>query len=711
MGDGYCDDILNNQDCEYDGGDCCECTCVDGLIYTCGLNGLRCEDPTCLDPNLLAEFPDSGGNLLRVDNGACDAYNNNKECGYDGGDCCLCTCIKNGKCGFGDFDCLDPSAEEGLYQCQPPLLGAPCAVEIQRTWMVEDSRQAEALAQTVNCSGGTFDVLWKGFVTLERTIYVASGSVMTITGVGEPSTAVIDGGLQTQILTAVDASLHVINVTFSLGSSVFGGAIVASASHMTFTRTSFVGNVASGMGGAIYMENQSTAWFDVETSLLRNSAVGFGGALYACGNSSVTFTVEEAHILHNAAGENGGAIAMDQSNIWWSGKTFYNNNTSGYRGGVVDVSNGSTARWFASHFFSENTAAWGGGALAVYLKSHVWWSGDMAFEYNRASILGGAIYVDNGGGISWDGSTIFTSNIASNAGGALSANLGADVSWSGDTVFKDNRASILGGAIYVNNGGDISWDESTIFTSNIALYAGGALSAKLGADVSWSGDTAFKDNRATITGGAIFIESAEVSWSGVSSFSHNSAQVGGAIRAGSGSFVRWNASNTIFILNMANSSGGGAVSIVNSTISWIGSTTFESNQANTVGGAIFASDAALSWSGNTMFECNRAAGGGAATLTKSRVTWDGNTEFVSNTALVVNTSLGGALMASRVNGSWRGVTLFYNNSAMMAGAVFIGNSSNVEWIVCVCFLPIHSGHQVRWTYQPGSHRRKVTQDF
>ena len=29
--------------------------------------------------------------------------------------------------------------------------------------------------------------------------------------------------------------------------------------------------------------------------------------------------------------------------------------------------------------------------------------------------------------------------------------------------------------------------------------------------------------------------------------------------------------------------------------------------------------------------------------------------------------------------------------------------------VCVCvFLPIHSEHQVRWTYQPGSHRRKAT---
>ena len=26
-------------------------------------------------------------------------------------------------------------------------------------------------------------------------------------------------------------------------------------------------------------------------------------------------------------------------------------------------------------------------------------------------------------------------------------------------------------------------------------------------------------------------------------------------------------------------------------------------------------------------------------------------------------------------------------------------------------FPIHSEHQVRWTYQPGSHRTKVTQDF
>ena len=38
------------------------------------------------------------------------------------------------------------------------------------------------------------------------------------------------------------------------------------------------------------------------------------------------------------------------------------------------------------------------------------------------------------------------------------------------------------------------------------------------------------------------------------------------------------------------------------------------------------------------------------------------------------------------------------------------NQYKQQYCVCfVCFLPIHSGHQ--WTYQPGSHRRKVTQDF
>ena len=52
----------------------------------------------------------------------------------------------------------------------------------------------------------------------------------------------------------------------------------------------------------------------------------------------------------------------------------------------------------------------------------------------------------------------------------------------------------------------------------------------------------------------------------------------------------------------------------------------------------------------------------------------------------------------------------FGELSFLLGEPQIQYSGNTVQCV-VCFLPIHSGHQVRWTYQPGSHRRKVTQDF
>eukprot|EP00752_Nemacystus_decipiens_P011502 g10214.t1 len=43
--------------------------------------------------------------------GQCDDSNNMEACGYDGGDCCECTCSpRNFNCG-GNYNCIDPSAE------------------------------------------------------------------------------------------------------------------------------------------------------------------------------------------------------------------------------------------------------------------------------------------------------------------------------------------------------------------------------------------------------------------------------------------------------------------------------------------------------------------------------------------------------------------------------------------------------------------------
>ena len=41
IGDAYCDDINNNMDCNYDGGDCCGCD----------VNSQYCSVCECLDPN------------------------------------------------------------------------------------------------------------------------------------------------------------------------------------------------------------------------------------------------------------------------------------------------------------------------------------------------------------------------------------------------------------------------------------------------------------------------------------------------------------------------------------------------------------------------------------------------------------------------------------------------------------------------------------
>ena len=43
IGDGYCDSSNNNEECDWDGGDCCPCTCVDDA-YDCASYGGDCDD-------------------------------------------------------------------------------------------------------------------------------------------------------------------------------------------------------------------------------------------------------------------------------------------------------------------------------------------------------------------------------------------------------------------------------------------------------------------------------------------------------------------------------------------------------------------------------------------------------------------------------------------------------------------------------------------
>lgn len=74
-------------------------------------------------------YRDCGGVVVHIGDGECDSVNNNPKCGYDGGDCCPCTCKNDAlKCGTFGYDCRDPTAASHcpLHDCNEtmiPLVG------------------------------------------------------------------------------------------------------------------------------------------------------------------------------------------------------------------------------------------------------------------------------------------------------------------------------------------------------------------------------------------------------------------------------------------------------------------------------------------------------------------------------------------------------------------------------------------------------------
>ena len=75
LGDGYCDDMLNWDVCNFDEGDCCGKRDVK-------VNHMFCQDCFCLQ-----NYPLLDGCFFAsvVGNGICDDLANTEECSYDGG--------------------------------------------------------------------------------------------------------------------------------------------------------------------------------------------------------------------------------------------------------------------------------------------------------------------------------------------------------------------------------------------------------------------------------------------------------------------------------------------------------------------------------------------------------------------------------------------------------------------------------------------------
>ena len=563
----------------------------------------------CFCYTVYAAFTDAcnaaDGNGAWMRDGACDPQNLIPECSWDGGDCCNCTCVDGDfVCGADGFFCVDPNQLDGNLATCEEVTPSLCPDDIQTEWVVENATQVQALAEAMNCSGGTFEVKWNGTIVIDTEIVVASGTVLNITGsVG--SSAVLDGGGNTRLFRVANAHLQLNDVEVRNGSATFGGAIAAIASTMIFNQTSFIGNTATNKsGGAVSVYDGSNVSFLGETNFFNNTSKYEGGALFVV-NSSVSWDGVSDFSGNSAAHSGGALFAMVGSMVYWASETTFRENSAGnYNGGALSLEGGSNASWSADAIFSNNSAQYEGGAILMDLGSAASWSGGAFFTGNTAKLGGGgAISIADASTVKFSGETAFSSNVCHLRGGAVSStaldsstatNFGyqkAVLLINGSTTFADNKCGSNGGGLAVLNGLSVSFENANItFVGNKADVAGGGVyisasgigptftnatflsnSAEIGGGVFITGSATladkessatfeecrFVENEAKATGGAI--ESATGTMTITNTLFHgNKAGVGGALRfAGATSL-----DGSIFENNIADIYGGQAISMI-----------------------------------------------------------------------------------------------------------------------------------------------------
>eukprot|EP00752_Nemacystus_decipiens_P006539 g5890.t1 len=173
---------------------------------------------------------------------------------------------------------------------------------------------------------------------------------------------------------------------------------------------------------------------------------------------------------------------------------------------------------------------------------------------------------------------------------------------------------------------------------------GGAIFAS-GSEVHISGTTVFEGNMcsspddAATGGGAVRVEGSNLTWTGFTTFVNNTALVydGGALSCSEESICT-GTGTTVFKAN-SGAQDGGAVRVAHSDLHFVGDTSFIDNFASRMGGALLAADdAAVNFSGTTNATGNSAATGGAFNLAgdsliATNLTFGGKTVIANNTAL------------------------------------------------------------------------------
>ena len=331
--------------------------------------------------------------------------------------------------------------------------------------------------------------LWRGAFTIPHP--------MSILGEEGPAVTTLRGDGTAAVLTIgrVGGTVGVEGLTIDSGVAENGGGIVANRVELRLVGNVVTGNVATAMGGGIYLQDCSgeltnnqiqdneaasgggvTVWEGAVTlegntiSGNRTTSVdeeiygkgAGGGGVFIYGNSDLyANTIEENESAYNAGG-----LYLYGGNGTVDGNTIQRNHGVNDGGGIL-LNYGSQT--FTNNLVLENVCDDDGGGLRVYV-------GQGAVVTDNTFI--GNTTVDDGGGmkLSHSRNTIarnyFESNVAGDAGGGLE--LDNETSHVVDCEFVGNQASMGGGLHTWQVEAPIELERLT-FTNNVATTCGGAI--------------------------------------------------------------------------------------------------------------------------------------------------------------------------------------------------------------------------------------------
>ena len=285
------------------------------------------------------------------------------------------------------------------------------------------------------------------------------------------------------------------------GGGVYTKSVKTKGGKVTIDNSTITENKATGNGGGICAEDNSTVTIDGGKVIGNTTTNGNGGGIYAKGG---TVTAANCDISDNDAGQyngggigaqnstltlktntlnrnkskSGGAIWMNASDAALTGNTIDHNAVIGSGGGIyaygdTNRTSGNNTITLEGNTITYNTSKGTGGGIHLANANQIMTSLNDTIEYNEAASTGGGVHVASGSELLMNGGSISYNN-AKVGGGIYHASAKKPITLNGVTV-KGNTANSGAGAYLWASGATLVVGEDTLISENQAKYNGGGI--------------------------------------------------------------------------------------------------------------------------------------------------------------------------------------------------------------------------------------------